>query len=458
MQAPKRIRTWGILLLLTTFAGGIIFYQLGAALLFSMSGSALTIVGYSTTAAPPLQPTQKLREWGFKACPWMARPYEARYPRKVPVYHNGAGRGLRTSQYNKMYECVQRLTKLTEEGRVLFWLAGGQSLSAQTSGVGNRKGDDQDVDVGLDHSFAQFHRSSDADAFAKWACPETKLEPHFAFRFFPDEATEEGGGGGLGNGRFDKHARSMANPVTPVHEAVSVPCVDDSWSTFCDDIPRDHTPASFCRGEWEGIEVLLTVRWKHADLRHSDFIPDFFGPSYWIPLKSGGKHLGIYFPQFFVPEDGKGWSSLFAWPEWLEASVRGLQLMDVDGRGDITMREFSDFVVASPQINKQWLSDTVASSPCVVANAQIHVNHTLFFAQRGLALRALCGIPCGWRDKCETLHPDAWQCHKAASRKLALRWEDVEYFYDSAICASRLAADGWLPRNSFVRSDDGVPG
>ena len=200
IRVPK-ILAWRSLLLLLAFAGIAVYHLGDRDLLFSDTRSAFTIVGYSATAVPPLRPTRKLREWGFKACPWMARPRENRYPRKVPVYHNGGRRGLRTRQYDKMYECVQRLTELTEEGRVLFWLAGGQSLFAQTSGIGNRKSDDQDIDVGMDHSFAQFHRSSDADAFAKWACPETKLEPKFAFRFFPDRL-QEGGGGGGGQGRI----------------------------------------------------------------------------------------------------------------------------------------------------------------------------------------------------------------------------------------------------------------
>ena len=302
------------------------------------------------------------------------------------------------------------------------------------SGSSNLKSDDFDMDIGVDHSLDEYPSYDDYNAFSTWVCPGTRLDANVAFRHFS-------------KAEFDAHTRSVAmissnrtSASVDVDDSVERRCENVHYlSTYCDVEPgrQDTPPATFCRAEYEGLEVLINLQWNNGDEQHRDKLRDEFGASYWVPLESGGKNTGLHFDRYFKPVDGEGWSSLFAWPEWLEALNRGYKSMSRDD-DEITMTEFVSYVVEHPKLNELWLRRVAVEEPCVIANAQIHANHTLFFSSFGLMLRAACPMACGWRDDCEHDHPDAWQCQKKQYEVFGSRWQSISYLSSPAECATAI--------------------
>jgi hypothetical protein len=430
---------------------------------------SMEVVGYSAVRGrTPLKPTRKLRQWGFPKCDWLLRTgaEDELYPQKLPVYAGGEDAAARHRRKSPLYQCAKRLTDLTEEGRAFFWIDGGQALRARLSGSSNLKSDDFDMDIGLDHMLYKYPTYSDYGRFAKWVCPDTSLDANVAFRFFGEE-------------EFDTHAREVAAVSRAGAGAVAVAGANvqarcDSvhyLSTFCDVEPHKEgtPPATFCRAEYEGLEILINMQWNNGDRRHRDKLVDEFGASYWVPLSTGGKNAGLFFERYFYPRDGEGWSSLFAWPEWLEALHRGYKEIGGFRRGgstapghgqnrdrdsEISMQQLSTFVMSHPKVNEKWLRRIAVEHPCVLVNAQIHANHTLFFSSLGLELRAGCQMSCDWRDKCEEKHPEAWLCQKHQANVFASRWQTLSYLDSTAECADILLNTGFFSRSRMPGDDN----
>jgi hypothetical protein len=301
--------------------------------------------------APPLAsiiPAEALRSYGFTPCPWMPLPAQMRYPRMPPKERLAL----------TMWQCLEKLTAMQNNGDIVFVLMEGQGLAAQMVGGFHGNTDDGDVDMQV------FSRTNATmKEHYDWCNGNT---PIGNYGFFPLESDVTK----LGSSRL---AAFKAQVAANHQESVNSSRVNFN-SRYCREnrcndrelvFLKDLAVENYCIGQYEEFEVLL----PHPALH---YFRELHGGSYWVPPLQGGKSIGRWFVDYMNPKDG-----LFAYPEWLVEFHDGLNMIDTDHNEDISVAEFLTYCRTNSRINQKRLDGALQMQPCVVANALIHYQWTM---------------------------------------------------------------------------------
>ena len=97
-----------------------------------------------------------------------------------------------------------------------------------------------------------------------------------------------------------------------------------------------------------------------------------WGPSWWILLPSGKVSLTLHFdplPSFSSVKNAgeichyaNHYQNDALGPKVGRSAFEGLQLLDVDNNGDISLREVLQY--AKPRLNSRWFADYIDNQPC----------------------------------------------------------------------------------------------
>ena len=332
--------------------------------------------------ADALRSSSRLRALGYPACPWMQRPREIRYPR-IPV-----SAGQRHAGVHRIVRCISSIQHAQDSGTIFIGLDGGTNLGAAAAGgFHGHFADDSDLDL-----FRVLHATDqeslrDRRVFAK--------RHGFPSRRMCGRDTHISGPWAVTNLAHIQRKEQLEQylPYGP---------------------RRMGHQKRVCRGEFEGIEVLV------SDAGYLEWI---YGASWWVPVPHlGMKDLGISgLSNWMQPRH-----HFFRFLGWWRDSLESLQSVDVrpkDGR--ISRSEFAQFVHGHPQVNQLWLAHAVRSEPCVVENARIHYDHALHYLELGFRLRKRCkggGIARG-----ENYMQKGWErdmkCHVENSKTYGREWK-----------------------------------
>ena len=298
-----------------------------------------------------------VKSTGLLKCPWMHRPADFRYPRQR----------LSSRCTPRFSSCLARLANWQAQGHLLLSLYEGSGLGALTSGGfhGDCAGDG-DLDVLLS-----------SELFPNWVEEHCEVDSGLARNI--DKYLYIKPVAGV---PFRAHLRKQVIPYLTR---------DNLWRRT--DLPSGYP----CVCEYEGFEMLCPP---------AKYFIKLYGGSWWVPSLGGGKNTGHHLRAFMIPPKPNddpdnnddsicvaGSGDLFCYFHWLEDTNRGLanQLVDPNGDGDVSIIEFLAYVRSSKGVNQLWLDHAMREEPCVVANAQIHYNHTLRFSSWAISLRRRCG-------------------------------------------------------------------
>lgn len=328
-----------------------------------------------------LRLSKTLRLYGLPACSWMSVPLVMRYPRTRKVAAPQA-----------MRECVDRLWQWQEQGDILFQMLEGQGLGATAAGGFHGNFDDGDLDIKMISQLQQF-----PTLYAH--CPGFDLG-QYGFQAWPH--TE-------GTTAFQRYFSNASD--TPWTTAPHKNAEKQAWAEG----EMRKWLGNGCICQWEEWEVLCVSQPPYNYWRKGH------GGSWWVPPMKGGKAVGDDLIHYLNPAN-----SLYGYFGWFAETQGGLAILDKDPKDNmINMREFLAYVRSTPRVNQLWLERATADEPCIVANAQIHYNHTLYHTTWGIQLKA----------SKEFSAQEKW----ANAQE---RWEPVPYTEDVAMCRALLEDTG----------------
>ena len=284
-----------------------------------------------------------LREnYNLTECRWLHTPPAIRYPRIRNVPPKG------------MHACVLKLARLQEQGLLFFQLMDGQSLAAMVGGGYHGNGDDGDLDI---------HVASHIHGKASHHCSGVSI-------------------GEIGFKRLTPNGQLKDKPLN--EQLADVRQEIYRWSLKPRGEGYHGQPYGLpCICHWEDIEVLCV-----GDQTTLNYMEWTYGGSWWVPPNSGGKHTGSRYITDFANPTSTHYTGYWS---WLTATLSGIRLVDSNKDGQISVPEFELYFSSHPKVNQKWVADNRRSgNNCVIANAQIHYNHTLVWGDIMVRLKAEC--------------------------------------------------------------------
>ena len=323
----------------------------------------------------------------MEQCSWMKKPPHLRYPRHPSPYLPDPS----------VTTCMNRLWQWQENGELYFVLYEGLGLAAITSGGFHGNSDDNDIDIKMaSRLYPSYNDHCHPHPGALFGMYGYKKLPARGAKGYTEDDVRDA--------IFDmhKHPRTAGR-----NEAGFVPCL--------------------C--EFEGLEVFCIHE-------KSDYMQWLHGGSWWVPPVSGMKDAGVAFKEYMNPGHfGEGVEELWTNFDKYELSRDGLLTIDANSDDQIDNGEFLKFVRANPKVNQAWVEATLKNNRCLVTNAYIHYNHTLFYSVLGSKLRYACGDTQGYPDNYHTCRRNsAWkpacgpkECHLEAWKTYQDHWVEPAY-------------------------------